>query len=85
MLVRRLPLPMSATADPVLMHPGAGGRLAYVLEGGYSSEGLAASCVATFLGLLHLPPPAELDPSVEAEPQQEVEDMLNGLKRLHGL
>ena len=62
-----------------------GGKLVYLLEGGYSSEGLAASCVATFLGLLGLPPPADVDMSVGPEPRQLVEEMLTGLERLHGL
>lgn len=57
-----------------------------MLEGGYSSEGLAASCVASFLGLLGLPTPAEVEQSVGPEPDQlMVEDMFTGLKRLHGL
>ena len=56
-----------------------------MLEGGYSSEGLATSCVASFLGLLGRPCPEEQRPDIGPEPTQQVEELIAQLRQLHSL
>ncbi|KAK9805350.1 hypothetical protein WJX73_004940 [Symbiochloris irregularis] len=62
-----------------------GGRLVFVLEGGYSSEGLASSVAETFLGLLGTPPAHALDSSVPEEPKAAVQQLIADLRELHAL
>ena len=62
-----------------------GGRLVFLLEGGYSSEGLASSVAETLLGLLGLPPVHPLDASVPAEPKDAVQQLIADLRALHKL
>lgn len=57
----------------------------FLLEGGYSSEGLASSVAESFLGLLGRPPVHPLDSNVPAEPDAEVEQLIQDLKKLHDL
>ena len=57
----------------------------FLLEGGYSSEGLASSVAESFLGLLGKPSVHPLDNSVPAEPHEEVEQLIRDLTALHGL
>ena len=56
-----------------------------VLEGGYSSEGLASSVAETLLGLLGLPPVHPLDATVPAEPTAAVQQLIADLRALHKL
>lgn len=63
----------------------ADGRLVFLLEGGYSSEGLASSVAETFLGLLGMPSAHPLDSSVPEEPKAAVQQLIADLRELHAL
>lgn len=63
----------------------AGGRLVFLLEGGYSSKGLASSVVESFLALLDQDSRSAMDSSVPAEPQHNVEGLIKMLRALHDL
>jgi acetoin utilization deacetylase AcuC-like enzyme len=57
-----------------------GGRLALVLEGGYSLEGLGQSVVATIDTLEGTPPPPRAD-----QPGPAVQRVITQARTLHGL
>ncbi|PRW57706.1 histone deacetylase 14 [Chlorella sorokiniana] len=63
-----------------------GGRLLFLLEGGYALEALGESVVNTFLGVLGEPAVDSLDPSIlDEEPLDRVQIMLEDAQRLHNL
>ena len=63
-----------------------GGRLVFVLEGGYCTEAVGASVCEVFRALLGLPSAAagEQEPP-RPEPLAEVQAMLQRVKEAHGL
>ena len=62
-----------------------GGKLVFLLEGGYSLQGLSEGVVETFLAALDLPSRHAPDAEVPEEPMAAVQETLDRVKAIHGL
>jgi acetoin utilization deacetylase AcuC-like enzyme len=63
-----------------------GGRIVFLLEGGYDLDALGASVADSFLGLLGETSRDDFDPSVlPDEPVDKVKAVLQEAKRIHGM
>lgn len=64
----------------------AGGRVVYLLEGGYDLKGLGEAVAETFRGTLGLPSHDPFNPQLlREEPLDKVKYMLGEARRIHGL
>lgn len=62
-----------------------GGRLVFLLEGGYDLEALGQSVANTFLGVLGEAPSDSFDRKLLEEPLEKVQQVLQEARRIHGL